>query len=738
MLKFALLATSTFILATPALAEDAASADTIIVTGQRDQLKLDTPSQTGSRLGLSIRETPATVETLTQADMQTQGLRTSREAFNNVVGAISGNVPGNPAAVSLRGFAGSAVSILQDGVRISTSTIVTRDTNTWHFDRIEIIKGPASVLYGEGALAGVINKVTRKPAFDGDHMDGLLSFGSFNTLTAAAGVNLKLSDTVAIRADASYLRSDSLYDVRDNDTRSAGLTGSILFRPSSDLSLLFAVDHYDDRYDSSYQGVPLVSAAVARDPSGALRSANGLVIDRALRRSNYNPVGAYSGARDITLRSRIDYGLGGGWSIANDFTWYRAKRDFVLSGDQNFRPPSAATATQPAFPDGSFARSVQRIYHDHKYWNERLVIANDSVIGGLRNRFSLGGEYNRTDFTNPRQQSPVFTSVASPVAPVDPYAPVVGVFPTAKIWTTTNVIFDSRLKTASVFAEDALNLTPGWLVVGGVRYDHVDLDRASINLNAGGAVTRANPTYDPFSWRLGTTLEVVPGVSLYAQYTTAVAPVGSTLTLSIANAAYRLTKGRSFEAGFKASAFDKRLTVTGAAYRIEQSNILTRDPADASRVVQGGEQSSQGVELSVGAAVTDSFSLSGGFSYTDAQYDVLVEAGGIDRSGNRPVNVPSTTLIGSALYALRAVPVTLGAFVRHASGFYTDTANTYFVRGHTTVDASIGWRLAEGATVTLRGRNLTNAFYGEYSGYPATNIYIGAPRSVELSLSTHF
>jgi len=721
-------------IAQPVLAHAATAADNaeIIVTGQRDQLKLDTTPDAASRIGLSARETPATVETLTQADLQVQGLRTSREAFNNVVGAISGNVPGNPAVVSLRGFSGGAVSILQDGVRVSTSTMVTRDTNIWHFDRIEVIKGPASVLYGEGALAGVINKVTRKPVFDGDHMDSLLSFGSFDTLTAAGGVNLQLSDKVAVRADASYMRSDSLYDVDDNDTRSAGLTASVLLQPSENLSMLFAVDHYDDRYDSSYQGVPLVSAAVARDPSKALSSASGLVIDKALRHRNYNPDGAYSGARETTLRSRIDLRMGGGWTLANDFSWYTARRDFVLSGAQNFRDPTAQ------FPNGSFARSVQAIFHDHDFWNERLALANDSLIAGHRNRFSIGGEYNRTNFINPRRQSPVYGDVADPVAPVDPWNPVVGTFPAGDIYTASDVVYHSRVKTASVFAEDAFNITPGWLIVAGARYDHIALTRISTDLNAGGAVTRADPVYKPFSWRLGTTYDLTPEITLYAQYTTAVAPVSSTLTMAISSAGYRLTKGRSYEAGFKASAFDKRLTVTGSAYRIEQKDILTRDPNDPTQVVQGGRQSSQGVELSLGAAVTPQLSLSGGVSYNDANYDELIEAGGIDRSGNRPINIPSTTINGTILYTPKDGPVTLGAFVRHASGFYTDTANSIFVRGHTTLDASIAWHIASETTLTLRGRNLTNAFYGEYSGYPATNIYIGAPRSVELSLSTHF
>lgn len=440
-MRISILALGASLFAQPAFAADAKepSDRDIVVTGQRDQLRLDRTSDTGSRLGLTVMETPATVETLTQADLQFRGLRTAREAFADVPGAISGNVPGNPAVVMMRGFSGSAVSILQDGVRVSTSTVVQRDTNTWHYDRIEVIKGPASVLFGEGALGGVINKVTRKPQFDGNHMDGLLSYGSFNTVTAAAGVNYQVSDTLAVRADASNMRSDSLYDVDNNKTRSSGLSASLLFKPSDRVSVLLAVDHFNDRYDSTNQGMPLVSAAVARDPSNALRSVNGLVLDKALRHQNYNPTGGYSSADETTLRSRIDWKLGGGWSLGTDLAWYAAKRAFVLSDTQTFVAPTSA------FPNGSFLRTVQRFYHDHQFWNVRTALTNEGVIAGLRNRFTLGAEYNHTDLASLRQSAP-----NTAVAAVDPYAPVVGTFPTDDAaYTAGNVNYDSRLRTLS-------------------------------------------------------------------------------------------------------------------------------------------------------------------------------------------------------------------------------------------------------------------------------------------------
>ncbi|MGE7206475.1 TonB-dependent receptor [Sphingomonas sp. NPDC019816] len=702
------------------------SSTTVIVQGARTPPGLDAPTGAGSRLPLSIRETPATVEVLNQQDLQQRGLRTTREAFGGVVGAIAGNVPGNPAVVSLRGFAGNAISILQDGVRISTSTVIQRDTNVWHYDRIEVLKGPASVLYGEGALAGVINKVTRKPVPGERALDLLISGGSFGTVYGAAGVNLPVSTEIALRADASYQRSDSLYDVDRNATRSAGLTASALIRPIDRLSLLVAVDHFEDRYESTYQGLPLIPARYALAPSDAVRTTNGLVADRSLRRINYNPRGAWSGADDTTIRSRLDWAMGDGWTAALDLTGYTADRAFLLADTQSFTAPGAG------FPGGSIRQSYQDFRHDQHFWNARVQIGRDGRIAGLRHRFGLGGEYNRTRFVSLRRQAPVGTLPA-----LDLRDPGVIAAPTsAAVFTSGDVTFDSRLEQAALFAEDAVNLTSRWLLVGGARWDHIALDRATIQ-NATGAADRNAPRFDPVSWRAGTSWSATSGITLYAQYTTAVSPVSSILIASIANSRFRLTHGRSIEAGFKASGWGGRATVTGAAYHIVQSDILTRDPTNPSQSVQGGRQSSRGLELSADIMPAPALRLAAGGSYTDARYDALTELIGgvaVDRAGNRPINVPDTTLFASARYT-PGKWLTLGGYLRHAGGFYTDTANSIHVAGHVLIDASLSVPVGERATLTLRGRNLTNRFYGEYSGYPATNIYIGAPRSFDIALS---
>ena len=712
-------------------AKNDASIEKIVVTGSLAQDQLNRISETSSRLGLTIRETPAVVEIMTQDDMQLQGIRTQREAFDSVVGAISGNNPGNPAVVTMRGFGNAAISIMHDGTRISSSTMVTRDTNTWHFEKIEVIKGPSSVLFGEGALAGIINKVTRKPDFDGNHAEALLSFGSFGTLTTAAGGNLQVSDNVALRFDVSNLRSDSLYDVDANHVRSSGVTGSLLYSPSQELSVLVAVEHFDDSYDGTYQGMPMISREVAHDPSNALRSENGMVLDESIRHNNYNLDGNYSGTRDTTLRSRIDYDIGNGWSLANDFSIYEAERDYVYIGAQNYTAPTTE------FPEGSLARSANYIIHYHDYWGNRLVFSHDGKVGDQRNRFSIGVEYNQSDFNNPRKFSPVGGTSDTPIPNVDIFNPISSPYPPESVFTY-NAVYDSKVDTSSLFLENAFNISPQWLLVAGLRYDHLELKRDATDLLNNTFESSGKVDYDPVSWRLGTTYDINPEVAIYAQYTTAFVPVSTILIQSVENTGFKMTSGDSQEVGFKAALFNSRLELTGAAYQITQDDILTRDPEDFMRSIQGGTQRSRGAELAFKSHLTDTLSLDGGISYTHAEYDNLIEASGIDRSGNSPINTPDTTVDLGLTYRAAGLPLTLSSKIRHVSGFYTDTANTYFVRGRTTLDAAASYQLSESMKLSIRGRNLTDEFYGEYSGYPITSVYIGAPRSFEMALKMDF
>src|SRR5690606_2275215 len=152
---------------------------------------------------------------------------------------------------------------------------------------------------------------------------------------------------------------------------------------------------------------------------------------------------------------------------------------------------------------------------------------------------------------------------------------------------------------------------------------------------------------------------------------------------------------------------------------------------------QGGRQSSEGVELSLSAAVTSRLRIDANYTVLDTRYDRLLEAGGVSRAGRTPPRIPETVANVFAFYSLDPWPMDLSAGIRHAGRFYTDNANAIRVKGYTTLDASVRWR-APFVDVTLRGRNLLDEFYVDYSDMSARQFQIAPPRSVDVTFSRRF
>jgi iron complex outermembrane receptor protein len=711
-------------LATPAFAYSADAntptrVDDIIVTGRPTAMALDRPAPAANRLGLTHRETPATLDVLTQQRMQTEGLRTAVEAFDAAPGVNGGTLPGSVGVTSMRGFTSTAIAYLFDGVRVTGSNSAIRNFDTFNFERVEVLKGPASVLYGEGALAGAINLVPKRAEIGETGGQGLLSYGSFSTVRAGLGGAVPLGDAMALRADASLSRGGGWADDTDSETRA--VTSSLLIKPSDRLTLNLFADYFFDKSSTPYFGSTLVPASVARDPSGLVENSQGLVLDKATIRTNYDVEDGVMRSESWQLRARADYRLTDHWTLTNELAGYTAHRLWRNVEDVSF---NAAT--------GLLDRNTTLIAHDHQYWTDRAWAAHDGDLGGRRNRLTIGAEYSDTHFVTTRR----FGKTTS----VDRFAPDRGRFPAV---TQANfpgagnrVDWISDSTTAAVFLEDAYNLSPRWLLVGGLRYDHVDLDRQTTDLNT-GAVARFGQAYDPLSWRIGTVFDLAPRTQVYGQFSHAVTPVSSFLFLNSTNARFDLSAGDAYEVGIKTSFWNNRADLTAAAYHITQDDILTRDPANPALTLQGGRQASYGVELSLSAALTDQLRVDASGALLNSQFKTLIEAGGVDRSGNRPPNVPEQMFDVSAYYSLATLPVTLGATVRHDGDFYTSNANTFRVKSHTVVDAQVSWRAPFGR-VTVRGRNLFDTLYADWSGYGATQVYLGAPRSVDVTLSRSF
>jgi iron complex outermembrane receptor protein len=706
------LAISALVAVMPAMAQNqnTAAVEEVVVTGV-----LERQAEAAGRLGLTNRETPAIVEVITQQELQLQGVRNAIEAMNAAPGVASGTLPGSMGSASMRGFH-RAVNYLYDGVRMSNSDVGVRNWDSWAFERIEVIKGPASVTSGEGALAGAINFVPRRPEFGKTSGEMLASYGSFGTSRLAADINIPLSENVASRFDASWSDTDGWIDGTESDT--LALSGAVTFKPTNRFSATLRADYFEDDYSTIYYGTPLVSRAVARNPSDAVSGSAGLVLDEAMRDLNFNVNDGDMGSDTLWLRAQAEYKLTDTLRIVSDTSWYSSDRLWQDSDEYTF---SAAT--------GLINRFTSLITHDHEYWNQRLHLAHDTTVGGMRNRFTIGTEVGGTDFFTNRR----FGSAAA----ANPFNPLRGSFPadTAANFGTRQDV-NAEVEAWALFAEDALNLTPEWLLTAGIRFDNFELDRSILNVTTG---TRQNygQDYDATSWRTGTVYSLTPRTQLFAQYTYAVTPISGLLFMSATNATFDLTTGDSWEAGIKTSLTGQGVELTASVFDIRQDDILTRDPTTPAVVFQGGNLQSEGVEVAINVPVTSGLDIGLSATALNAEYGQLVEAGGVNRAGNLPQNVPERLADLVVTYSPTGLPLSVTGAARYNGGFFTSNANTVKVNSYTTFDVAVAWTTALG-TVTLQGRNLSDEFYADWSGYASGLVFVGAPRSVDLSLIRKF
>ena len=376
-------------------------------------------------------------------------------------------------------------------------------------------------------------------------------------------------------------------------------------------------------------------------------------------------------------------------------------------------------------------RDTTSITHDHRFYGNRLTLASDRRFGSRRNRLSVGVEANRNTFFMPRRFG---TTTA-----VDPFAPVRGTFPAetpANFPGAGNFVnFDTTLTNLSVFAENAFSVAPRVTVVGGGRFDRFDVDRRVDDLNT-GVQTAFGRVFKPASGRLGVVVDLAAETQLFAQVTSAVAPVSTVPIISQTNASFDLTTGRSWESGVKSTLGNGRFEMTAAVFQVAQDNILTRDPNNANITIQGGRQSSTGIEVSLAAVPTPALRIDVNAAFMNAQFDELIEAGGANRAGNVPTNVPERTAGVWATYRFTAWPLTVSAGVRGQGRSFANNANTIRISGYALLDAQASWRLGPGE-VTVRGKNLTNRFYVDW-GLTANQMLIGMPRVIEASYQFRF
>jgi len=267
---------------------------------EKTPLNSDAVAGSASLLGLPARQIPATVEVIDQETIRDRGYRTVSDAIQGAVGVTAGDFPAEPSSFSMRGLTSSQINTLYNGIKIGPQNMTSRAVDTFNLDRVEILKGPASLMSGEGAAGGAVNFVTKQPHTGKIVNEAFFSYDSFNAFRTGFGsggsTNIKGLD---YRFDVS--RSSLSGFIDDVNTKIFDLSTQLNYRVNEDFKVWGALEYKKDN-GSAYWGTPLVSAsfaganAVSGIVSGSHNSFNvagnpslgPVTIDRRTLTTNYN------------------------------------------------------------------------------------------------------------------------------------------------------------------------------------------------------------------------------------------------------------------------------------------------------------------------------------------------------------------------------------------------------------------------------------------------------------------
>ncbi|MBW2941802.1 TonB-dependent receptor [Zhongshania aquimaris] len=697
----------------------------ILVTGNRYQtsLALDKAAETGSRLNIPLRELPASVSVISQEMIQKLGARTTMEAVESAVGMMGGTGVGSIPGYSTRGFTSNDITILRDGVRQNTNSQSARPLDSFMFDRVEVLKGPASLLHGEGAVGGAINYVSKMPTetFSGE---ALISAGSWDSYRTAIGVGGPSAvENLYYRADVS--RNSSGGYVHGSDSSYDAYGASLLWAPMEAVRFTLSGSYFEDDVES-YYGTPVIYDAVVNENgvtevrpanTGTDRLVNARV-PKGIQRNNYNNLDNFARAENGYGRLISEITLSDNWELRNEMYLATQKLDWRNTEKTVWNPVTEMIDRSSFF----------LIYRDDTQVGNRLDFRWNGEWLGRENQFVIGTLYDHNNQNRNSGQS--YTNSPDP-ASVPLYNFDRGYGPDVSPQRTTKII----TQTSAFYIEDILDLSEKIKLIGGLRYDAIELERKSYV-----GIDKYKKTYYPLTGRIGSVYSLSPDVNLYASYSRAAQPVSQLVSLSASNDEFSLQKGEQFEVGAKASLQGGNLDVTLAFFDIEKNDILTSDIVDGVRLnSQIGSQVSQGVELASSWKLPSAWRIDANLAWNwKAEYDEFNENRGdtvVSRSGNTPPNVAEWV---AGLYVNKQQGNwQFNSGVRYVGEREANNNNGIQLDAYITIDAGLSYYWNQ-YTVTLRGRNISDEVYAPWASAGGLTQRFADPRSVELSVHYRF
>ncbi|ALQ65253.1 ligand-gated channel protein [Aeromonas hydrophila] len=671
-----LLSVALLALSAGAHAED----ETMTVVGKRSQHE---EVATATRTNTPAKLVPQAIDSVKASELTAFGQPTLSEALTGIPGV---NASGDTRfdGVNIRGFSASNDFYL-DGFRDDMQ--YTRDLG--NTERVEVLKGPAAVLYGRGSTGGIVNRVSKKPQ-KGLESSVSAQVGSFDSRRLAADLNGEAGEQVQVRLNLAQ---------EDKDSFRNGVTSKrTLLAPSVNWEindkLNWLVQYERNEHDRTPdRGIPGVNGRPADVPKEYVYSDT--------RRDFIDDVAQ-------STRSRFTWDINDQWQLRQQLGY--------TSLDSQF--------------DNTYVTSVKGDQVTRSRWQQDLkansLISNTEAEGQLQtgpieHRLLVGFEQNW------QERTPKLYQNATAIPAGNLYDP--GSLPTYDGAMKLSSDANHKVRGYGLYLQDQLSLGD-WPLLAGLRRDDftVTSRRNDLNKEETVSVTSLSP-------RLGLVWNPIEEHAFYASYSKTFTPVGGELigiTPGDKNNNLDPQHTRLYEGGVKSDWLDGRLATTLSLYRLEMYNKRSKDPLDPTKVILTGLQRTEGIELSARAQLTDEIYLRGGIAIQDAE-QVKADA---DLQGKRPMNVSRQNGELFAGYQNGKQGWFGETGVTAVGDRFADNANTTTLPGYARFDARAGYRWQQWET-QLSVENLTDHDYF-VSATSASQIMPGTPRQLHLSAAYRF
>jgi len=649
-------------------------------------------ASTGTKTDTPLKDIPQSVQVVSR-DLITDRQVTSLSAAVETVSSVrQANTIGNRSETFMvRGFAMPGYAI--DGVLLNPALgrpVTFLDLA--NAERVEVLKGPASALFGRGDPGGVINIVTRRPT---DSWTGQLNsqVGSFAFGRAEGNLSgpVTKDGTLAMRITGAGQTEHGFRYIGRNNTVRQFASGALRWAPAPATSFLLSYDYTAQQmaYD---RGLPVSGNNKVDLPRTRV------LTELWAKTLGYNHRFGLLAEHDATswlkLRATVRYDTGRNDDNGVDFR--------SLSAD-------GQTVTRRRNQRTEYANGIDMQFDGISTFNTGFI--GHKVLSGFEYAY---GRRN-------------FISYFATVAPINIYNPVYGA---GQGNAALNQIYDSKTYIASGYLQDQITFSPQWKMLIGGRYDALQQRLARIAVG-----DAPDYTGGAFTGRVGLVYQPIEPVSLYANFAQSFMPqVG----VQQDGSALVPERGEQFEVGVKADLIPNQLSATASVFQITKTNVATSDPNDpnANYQILTGKQRVRGAELDVSGDLLPGWQVVASFSYLDARIadDEVIAV------GNRLVGVPSLSGSLWTTYeflngAFRGLKIGGGLF--SANRRYGDLNNSFTVGGYARLDGLISYRINDNLELSVVGRNLTDA---TYIAAPASRFenHPGAPRSFMASIKGRF